>query len=218
MIPDLPSYPWDHSESYWYESRLSKDWRFREHGYHGLLGLRVGQSTTFEPSWRNVLTLEDEPWLYDHKIRGDVIFPFAGYAAMAGECIRQVSGVAEGYSLRHVVVHSALVLTDSKPVEMITAFRPHRLTDSIDSEWFDFSISSNSGSTWMKNCEGQVKPRQADLSQCEKFHDYPRKVDPASWYSAMRKIGFNYGPEFSGLKKITSSTTENLSVGDIGNP
>lgn len=218
VLPDLPTYPWDHSASYWYESRLSKDWRFREYGYHGLLGLRVGESTTFEPSWRNVLSLEDEPWLYDHKIRGDVVFPFTGYAAMAGECIRQVSGIANGYSLRHVVVHSALVLTDSKPVEMITALRPHRLTDSMDSEWFEFTISSYSSSTWMRNCVGQVKPRQADLARCEDFHDYPREVTPSRWYAAMKRLGFNYGPEFSGLTKITSSTTENLSVGEIENP
>ncbi|KAF6241032.1 hypothetical protein HO173_000826 [Letharia columbiana] len=218
VLPNLPSYPWDHSASYWYESRLSKDWRFRKHGYHGLLGVHVGESTIFEPSWRNVLSLEDEPWLYDHKIRGDVVFPFAGYAAMAGECIRQVSGINNGYSLRHVVVHSALVLTDSKSVEMITVLRPHRLTDSMDSDWFDFTISSNSGSTWMRNCEGQVKPRQADLARCENFHIYPREVNPSRWYAAMTQIGFNYGPEFSGLTKITSSTTENLSVGEIENP
>lgn len=217
-LPDLASYPWDHSASYWYESRLSKDWRFRKYGYHGLLGLRVGESTTREPSWRNVLSLEDEPWLYDHKIRGDVVFPFAGYAAMAGESIRQVSGTTDGYNLRHVVVHSALVLTDSKPVEMITALRPHKLTDSEDSDWFEFTILSNSGSTWMRNCEGQVKPRQADLGRCEEFNAYPREVTPSRWYAAMRQIGFNYGPEFSGLTKITSSTTEKLSVGEIENP
>ena len=216
-LSDLASYPWDHSASYWYESRLSKDWRFRKHGYHGLLGLRVGESTTREPSWRNVLSLEDEPWLYDHKIRGDVVFPFAGYAAMAGECIRQVLGTANGYSLRHVVVHSALVLTDLKPVEMITALRPHKLTDSEDSDWFEFTISSNSGSTWMRNCEGQVKSRQADLGRYEEFNAYPREVTPSRWYAAMRQIGFNYGPEFSGLTKITSSTTEKLSVGEIEN-
>ena len=217
-LPDLASYPWDHSASYWYESRLSKDWRFRKYGYHGLLGLRVGESTTREPSWRNVLSLEDEPWLYDHKIRGDVVFPFAAYAAMAGECIRQMLGITNGYSLRHVVVHSALVLTDSKPVEMITALRPHKLTDSEDSDWFDFTILSNSGSTWMRNCEGQVKPRQADLGRCEEFNAYPRDVTPSRWYAAMTQIGFNYGPEFSGLTKITSSTTEQLSVGEIENP
>jgi len=218
VLPDLPSYPWDHSASYWYESRLSKEWRFRKYGYHGLLGLRVGESTISEPSWRNILSLEDEPWLYDHKVREDIVFPFAGYAAMAGESIRQVSGVENGYSLKHVVVHSALVLTDSKPVEMITSFRPHRMTDSEDSEWFEFTISSNSGSAWMKNCEGKVKPRRADLAQCKSFQFYPREVTPSRWYAAMTQIGFNYGPEFSGLTKITSSTTENLSVGEIENP
>lgn len=216
-LPDLPSYPWDHSASYWYESRLSKDWRFRKHGYHSLLGLRVGESTTIEPSWRNVLALEDEPWLCDHKIRDDVIFPFAGYVAMAGECVRQMSGVADGYSLRHVVTHSALVLTDSKPVEMITALRPHRLTDSLDSAWFDFTISSSFGSTWVRNCTGQVKPRGTDLAPCEGFQILPRDISPSRWYAAMKQIGFNYGPEFSKLTKLSSSTTETLSTGEIKN-
>ena len=217
VLPDLPSYPWDHSASYWYESRLSKDWRFRKYGHHGLLGLRVAESTTYEPSWKNVLSLEDEPWLYDHKIRGDVVFPFAGYCAMAGESMRQVSGIANGYSLRHVIVHSALVLTHSKPVEMITTLRPHRLTDSLKSEWFEFTISSNSGSTWISNCDGLVKPRQADLAQCGGFQIYPRRVSRSRWYEVTKQAGFEYGPEFSGLTKITSSTTESLSLGEIEN-
>ena len=216
-LTDLPSYPWDHSASYWYESRLSKEWRFRKYGYHGLLGLRVGESTTIEPSWRNVLALEDEPWLYDHRIRDDVIFPFAGYVAMAGECIRQMSGVADGYSLRRVVTHSALVLTDSKPVEMITALRPHRLTDSLDSAWFDFTISSSFGSTWVRNCTGQVKPRATDLAPCEGFPILPREISPSRWCAAMKQNGFSYGPECSRLTKLSSSTTETLSTGQIKN-
>ena len=41
VLPDLPSYLWDHSASYWYESRLSKDWMFRKYGYHGPLSACV---------------------------------------------------------------------------------------------------------------------------------------------------------------------------------
>ena len=215
VLTDLPSYPWDHRVSYWYESRLSKDWRFREHGHHGLLGLRVVESTRTEPSWRNVLSLEDETWLRGHIIGGDVVLPFCAYIAMAGECMRQIAGAQDGYSLRHIIVHTALVLTDSKAVELITSLRPLKLTDSLDSEWFEFTISSNSGATWIKNCEGQVKSRQGRLALAEVFQNYPREVSPSRWYAAMSQIGFDYGPEFCGLAKITSSTTENLSVGEV---
>ena len=112
-LTDLPRYPWEHNAQFWYENRVSREWRFREFGHHGLLGLRVPESTSMQPCWRNVLHLEDEPWLYDHKIQSDVVFPFAGYIAMAGEAIRQITGTETGYSLRHVVAHTALVLVDT---------------------------------------------------------------------------------------------------------
>ena len=145
------------------------------------------------------------------------MFPFTGYCAMVGESIRQVSGIADGYSLRHIIVHSALILTHSKPAEIITTLRSRKLTDSLDSDWFEFTISSNSGSTWIRNCEGLVKPRQTELAQCGEFQINPRKVSPSRWYAAVKQIGFEYGPEFFGLTKITSSTTENLSFGEIEN-
>lgn len=214
-LTDLPLYPWEHSASYWYENRVSKDWRFRNFGHHGILGLRVPESTKLEPCWRNNLHLEDEPWLYDHKIRSDVVFPFAGYVAMAGEAARQVTGMDDGYSLRHVVAHSALVLTDLKPVEMITTLRPHKLTDSADSESYDFVISSNSGSSWIKNCEGTVGPHSKTRSSPPPCGTFPRRVVPSRWYKAMADIGIVYGPEFQCLTKIDSSTTENLAVGEI---
>lgn len=218
VLPNLPAYPWAHSASYWYESRVSKEWRFRKFGHHSLLGLLIHNTTAIGPCWRNVLHVEDEPWLYDHKVQNDVVFPFAGYAAMAGEAVRQVTGVEAGYSLRHVMVHTALVLIDSKPVEMITTLRPYRLTDSTDSDWFDFVVSSHSGSTWIKNCEGQVKPRQVGIPGSSKIETYPRKIIPSKWYEVMARIGFVYGSEFQGLTAISSSTTDHVAVGEITNP
>lgn len=216
FLTDLPSYPWEHSVSYWYENRVSKNWRFRNYGHHGILGLRVPESTSLEPCWRNNLHVEDEPWLYDHKIRSDIVFPFAGYVAMAGEAVRQVTGVDDGYSLRHVIAHSALVLTDSKPVEMITTLKPHKLTDSADADSYDFIISSHSGSSWIKNCEGIVGPHSKTLPSSPRSGTFPRKVLPPSrWYKAMADIGIVYGQEFQCLTKIDSSTTENLAIGEI---
>ena len=216
-LPDLPAYPWDHSTSYWYESRVSKDWRFRSFGHHAILGQRVPESTSLDPCWRVVLNLEDEPWLYDHKVQEDVVFPFAGYVTMAGEAVRQLSGVQFGYSVRHVVAHTALVLTDSKPVEIVTALRRHRLTDSTDSESYDFIISSYTGSIWIKNCEGRVKPNENLYGSIPKFEILPRKVGVSRWYEIMARVGLNYGPEFQGITSISTSATENLAVGEITN-
>ena len=217
VLTDLPAYPWSHSASYWYESRLSKNWRFREFSHHCLLGLRVPECTSIEPCWRNVLRVEDESWLYDHKVQGDVVFPFTGYAAMAGEAVRQITGINSGYSLRHVIAYRALVLSDSKPVEMVTTLRPHRLTDSADSDWYDFIISSYSGSVWLKNCEGQVKSYEETALSSLEINALPRTVVPPRLYEALADIGLVYGPEFQGLTAITSSTTESLSTGEITN-
>ncbi len=78
---------------------------------------------------------------------------------MVGEAVRQIthSSVGTGYRLRHVVAHTALLVTEHKAAEMVTSLRRHRLTDSDDADWFDFSIASVSGSSWVKHCDGQVR-------------------------------------------------------------
>ena len=218
VLTDLPAYPWDHSTGFWAESRTSKDWRFRQFGHHAILGQRVPESTSFDPCWRVVLDLDDEPWLYDHKVVDDVVFPFAGYVCMAGEAIRQVTGVEAGYSVRHVVAHTALVLTDSKPVEVVTTLRRHKLTDSTESDSYEFIISSYTGSTWIKNCEGLVRPRQETIPSSPHFDMLPRSISVSKWYEIMARVGLVYGPEFRGITKLSSSTTEYLAAGEITNP
>ena len=210
VLTDLPCYPWDHAASYWYESRVSKDFRFRAFGHHILLGEIVPESTSLDPCWRVVLALEDAPFLYDHRVVEDIVFPFAGYIAMAGEAIRQITGVETGYSLRHIVAHTALVMTDSKPTEIVTTLRRHKLTDSSDSNSYDFVISSYSGSTWIKHCDGRVMPIEKSIRSSASIPVLPRNVDVSRWYDTLARIGLVFGVEFQCLTKISSSTSEDL--------
>ena len=55
VVTDMAPYPWDHSRSYWHESRLSRNHRLRSHPYHDILGLRCVGDTMIEPSWRHFL-------------------------------------------------------------------------------------------------------------------------------------------------------------------
>ena len=215
VLTDLPAYPWDHATSFWAESRTSKDWRFRQFGHHAILGQRVSESTSFDPCWRVILDLDDEPWLYDHKVGDDVVFPFAGYVCMAGEAIRQITGVEAGYSVRHVVAHTALVLADARPVEVVTSLRRHKLTDSTESDSYDFSISSYTGSMWIKNCEGHVRPKQEVIPSSSQLDVLPRSIPVSKWYEIMARVGLVYGPEFRGITKLSSSATECIAAGEI---
>ncbi|KAK2687636.1 hypothetical protein QWA68_013498 [Fusarium oxysporum] len=142
--------------------------------------------TSAAPHWRNHLSTDDLPGLLDHKLRNDVVFPFAAYIAIAGEAIRQIthSPRDSGYRLRHTVAHNALLLADT--VEISTSLRNHNLNDMDGSSWYDFTVSSYSGSFWSKHYTGQLS------------HVY-----------------FIYGSHSWGVKSATSSTTSELVHAEI---
>lgn len=212
VLTDLPTHPWQYDEKYWHESRVSREWRLRKAPRHELLGLRSSESTDFEPVWRNVLRLSDVPWCRDHVITRDVVFPAAGYITMAGEAIRQVSGASD-YSLRNLSITTAMILQESN--EMIFSMRPVRLTTSLDSAWFEFTISSYNGTSWTKHCTGQVKGGKTGLNGFRDIVPLPRKVKIGHWYASLRKIGMDYGPYFQGLKEISAHPLQNLAVARV---
>ncbi|KAJ5752415.1 hypothetical protein N7520_009332 [Penicillium odoratum] len=208
-VSDLPAYAWDYSRRHVFESRVTKEWLSKKYPDHSLLGARVPESTDLEPAWRNLLQVDTAPWIVDHKLGDNVVFPLAGYVAIAAEAGRQVSGIDDGVSLRNIAVSAALVLSEDAPIEIITTMRRKRLTDSQTSEWWEFSIASHNGHVWTKHASGEVKGESLDKQQ-EKPQagqpELPRKVDSAKWYDATSKQGITYGPTFTSLENIRSST------------
>lgn len=183
LVVDLPHYPWHRSEQYWEDSRVAQNWRMRKYLPHDLLGTPVLESHQFQPTWRKILRLEDAPWLRGHKIKTDTIFPAAGSISMAGEATRELTGI-EDYCLKDVTISTALVLVDSRSVELMTVLRRKRLKDSLEGDYYDFEISSYNGRTWTKHCWGKVKPG-AHLPALK------REVSDTRWYKAMLKMGLN---------------------------
>jgi NADPH:quinone reductase-like Zn-dependent oxidoreductase/SAM-dependent methyltransferase len=212
---DLPTYAWDRSRTFWYESRVAQAWRMRKHPHHCLLGARVPESPDTAPQWRNVLYLEDEQWISDHRVRNDVVFPFAGYVAMAGEAVRQCTGIGDGYRIRHAVAHTALVLTDARGAELITTLRRKRLTDSEDSDWFEFNVTSFNGTAWVKHCDGQIAALGEPRTSSGLVNSFPRKVNASRFYEYMDEVGINFGPVFRRLKNVTASTTQAAASAEI---
>ncbi|KAJ5553185.1 hypothetical protein N7494_002563 [Penicillium frequentans] len=214
LLTNLPSYPWLHEESLWSETRITRQWKSSQHAPHELLGSRCLESAEIEPSWRRILQLDHVPWLSDHSLGRDTIFPCAGYIAMAGEAIRQVTG-SEQYTIRNLVMKMPLVLRDAEKVEILTSLRPLRLTNTADSSWFDITIMAYQNDSWKRHCVGQVKAGSSQHHSSRDEGHYPRSVSSKAWYGVFKKWGFGYGPEFQLLENIFASTTSNQAIGSV---
>jgi acyl transferase domain-containing protein len=125
VLTGLPTYPWDHKAKHWNESKIAQTWRLRQFPHHELLGSRLPGSSDQEPTWRNVLCLEDVPWLLEHVLFNDIIFPGAGYIAMAGEAIYQTTGTPE-FSTKNILFKAPLFLVEGQTIELITTLKPVR--------------------------------------------------------------------------------------------
>ncbi|SMQ54923.1 unnamed protein product [Zymoseptoria tritici ST99CH_3D7] len=205
-LPDLPRYPWNHEESYWYEARVSKEWRQRKFPLHDLLGLKSPDSSELEPVFRNMFHLSNVPWVRDHRLGEDTVFPFAGYIALAGEAVRQITGIEDGFQIRNIGVATAFVVTEGKPTEMVTTFKPQRLTTSLNSAWWEFTVSSHNGHAWVKHCAGEVAAVSKPPGPGSDPANLPRKLSAKKYYETMQKGGLDLGPCFQTLESIQTST------------
>ncbi|RDA88606.1 hypothetical protein CP532_5867 [Ophiocordyceps camponoti-leonardi (nom. inval.)] len=218
ILTNLPNYDWDHCLEFWQEGRVSQALRQKKFPHHELLGSRCLESSDFEPSWRHALRTSDIPWLKDHQIGIDIVYPAAAYVIMIGEAIRQMTGCTT-YTLRKLVIRTALTLQESEDVEIMTTARPSRLTDNTDSSWYEFAISSFNGTSWIQHCVAQGKGGEEFASTRTSFQPaaYQRKVPEGPWYDRLSRVGMKYGPFFRGLRKVSAHPTKMVASGSFQN-
>ena len=228
IMHNLPSYPWDHSRRYWSESRLSKQHRFREHASHDLLGTRIASSTSIEPHWRHLVGIENLPWLQEHIVDNQFIFPGAGYMCMVIEAARQLfinpalSEVCEVelraiYFLRALVVPPAPAKVELH-LSLIKRLHPFANDASLCRE-FRISALSSEG-IWNEHCGGLVKVHHLDLPADRPISFRKSKIghirektlstvhagqtttlDPHRLYQDLESNGNYYGPHFAAIKE-----------------
>ena len=158
VISDLPLYPWDHSTSYWYESRLSRDDRLRRYPYHDLLGIRMLGGGFLDRTWRHIINLNNLPWIRDHKVADVIVYPCAGYISMAIEAMQQVTQDLHAasrilyYRLRDVKFFEPLIIQE------YPARREIQLTLHFCSEEMNqFSVRSlSSDDILIEHCQGTI--------------------------------------------------------------
>ncbi|KAK8069347.1 hypothetical protein PG994_005963 [Apiospora phragmitis] len=175
-LTDLPEYPFDHSQSYWHESRSSKEGRLRKHARHDLLGTRTNDGNPLEACWRNFIRTSEVPWVADHVVNGSTIYPAAGMLAMALEGVRQLeqdntlmnSTPVKGFRVTEATFRRVLsidVSTADAATESHLYVCPVQDAGVKKASRFDFRICTLERGQWGENCRGQIEVEYEDEEQ-----------------------------------------------------
>ncbi|KAJ5687268.1 hypothetical protein N7536_009887 [Penicillium majusculum] len=220
VIVDLPNYSWNHSTRYWHETTASTDWRFKQFINHDLLGSKISGTAWSAPIFKKTLKLADVSWLLDHKLGSQVVFPGAGYIAMAVEAVYQTAWMTSWkgeaparyrFRLRDVKLIRALVLEPDLASRIMLSLTP---VPGSTRTWFEFKVSSLRETTWVEHCNGLVRidTEYSDQQAPEGAVEALQFASSArSWYKVMADVGYNFGPAFQKHLQVETITGQRKS-------
>lgn len=241
MMIDLPRYPFNHSKEYWYESRLSRNFRNRAYPRHELLGAPVNDwDGKHGAIWRNWIRLSENPWVEQHTVSGSVLYPAAGMLVMAIEGCRQLAEryspekQIKGFRFREISFKAALHVADnSMGTESHLYLRPVKQAalESKPSPWREFQIcTAQEDDEWREHCRGQVLVEYHETktavdngleetllrASCNASIDEAQQkctspVATNKIYDAWEEVGFVFGPTF----RTVSNTSVDHASGKV---
>ena len=222
QLGDLPEYPFNHSQRYWLESRISRNFRFNEFPRHELLGIRVPDWNPLAARWRNVIRASELPWIKDHNFNGSELYPAAGMLVMAIEASRQTANSkfkVESYTFEDVSLYRALLVNlTAEGVEAQFHLQPQK-SSKMSSDRNSFNLYLHTSGEWVEICRGTIMTNYSDetleldmsgprmdeslhsvwsrgVNSCRRF------VDSSDLYANLASFGFGFGPTFQSLKQV----------------
>jgi acyl transferase domain-containing protein/NADP-dependent 3-hydroxy acid dehydrogenase YdfG len=190
----FPAYPWQRKR-FWIEPEYGRRVRLGLET-HPFLGIRCPGAL---PLWQAEISLGRFPWLADHIVLGNAIYPGACHVEAAYAALSAVLGKG-CFFLEQIRFEKSIRLS---------ADRPTLLSFSLDPETACFKVfeADRPGS------ENQVLCARGSVGQAQ-AHPVPPPADLATvrqcctllvsdsdCYEKMQTMGFDYGPAFKGIKQ-----------------
>ncbi|KAI8275512.1 Compactin diketide synthase [Colletotrichum sp. SAR11_240] len=235
LATDLPAYAWNHETSYINRPRIAEQKLFGGSPYNALLGGRTAHCEGDEHSFRNVFTLDDMPWLRDHVVGGEILFPFTGFLALAFAAVKTVTALLpkgggidpDSMMIKELTVRRSLKVVEDQRVDVTTKLKPlsggtqETSTRSSSPQSWTFEILSWSEENgWNSHCRGCIaaveplSPTSFVVSEAQQVIDRmiknisgpePRRIDPAKEYRTAANSGTAYGPSFTAMRELWES-------------
>ncbi|KAL5357558.1 putative hybrid PKS/NRPS enzyme EqiS-like protein, partial [Aspergillus floccosus] len=218
FIRDLPTYPWDHERSYWFEARSERARRNRNGPVHRLLGVPYGDSTDTETRWRNFLIPKEMPWLSDHRLQDRAVLPGAAYAVMACEAalLKAQTSEVRLIEIHNLAIHRAISFDDeTTEIEVVFTLsnlervRKGPTEGAITATWAVQSptnkdtdklslVSSGSISLLLGEPESSVLPGRTVEDSLPNMVD----VDLDEFYDWLFDLGYGYKEAFRAIHRL----------------
>ncbi|KAL8789759.1 MAG: hypothetical protein Q9213_001010 [Squamulea squamosa] len=215
-VNNLPPYEWNKTATYIHQSRLAANWLHGGAPYNRLLGWKSPYSEGNEHAFRNVFTLDDLPWIRDHVVSGDVLFPFTGFLSLAIEGFRSLnSKVAPAVLIREFHVTASLKIEEDQQIDLTTKLRPAATgTETVSATAWTFEILTWSDShQWTRHSYGLIEADQNPESLSKGPHVQSalktlngktlQQHDGQDEYALLKsKYGLAYGPNFRNMAHL----------------
>lgn len=201
---ELPGYPWDKSECKVAPTLESLNYISGQQNNHRLLGYRHKNNLL----WENEIDSTSHPFLADHNISMQPIFPAAGYVETIIAAAYTVHK-REYQEMENIGFLAPMFLNKEQP-------KTTRLTVSSEDGYFRYeSKTLLSDDSWTLHCSGKI------TAKCEPYastvcyfiqnpDSFGRELDVSSIYKSAQEMGLNYGPAFRPLKKVWLNDNEIL--------
>lgn len=201
---EAPTSPWER-QSHWQECEESKQTRL-DSRRHPLLGRALRSA---DPIWEGKIHKRVLAYLPDHRVRGLIVFPAAGYVEMALGALQQVAG--EGSCiLEELRFQRAFFLPEGEeaPAVQLT-FQP------ADSSFAIHSKMSAAEVSWQLHAGGYMRrePIQAPplkLGLAEIKRNLLDEFGADECYRKFREMGLEFGASFRGIERIWRKDGEAL--------
>jgi acyl transferase domain-containing protein/NADPH:quinone reductase-like Zn-dependent oxidoreductase len=210
VLTDLPAYSWNKTRLVALP-RVAQERLFNGRRYDTMLGWRSPYVDGDEHVFRNIFSLDDMPWLRDHNIGGEILFPGSGYLTLAIRAFRALKPtLTPGVVIRELFTARALRIEEEQRVDMTIKLRPAETgTEGVSSNTYAFEVLTwSEAKGWVTHCHGRVEatptaayPTAPIVHATQGILDdiYARKdsrLDAEAEYAVMRESGLRYGPAF----------------------
>jgi acyl transferase domain-containing protein/NADPH:quinone reductase-like Zn-dependent oxidoreductase len=226
MLTNTPQYSFNHETVHWEESSLNKARRFRSCGEHDLLGMRIDDGDTFESQWKFYIHETRLPWITDHQVNGDILYPAAGMLVMVIEAAKQLMqpevGTLIGLEITDASFPSPIRIQSPKESVEVRTYMSARHDRGIHIE-YDFRVLlCKLGGAQELVCSGRVRgdykavvsnvdggreAREKRSRNQERrrvaIADCNEQWKAADMYQTLREgTGIDYGPTFQVLDNV----------------